>query len=459
MFQKRFLFPLFVAFCIAITVFIFYPGYMDNDALDQFKQGLNGNFNDWHPPIMSWVWGLLSLVFPNALGMFLMHVILYWGGLSMLIDYSIESRAGKSLCLLVGFYPPVFMLLSTVVKDVAMATSLIFGFSLMLHSERKQSLLLFISGIVLLGYGMLIRHNAILAVLPLFLISGLVLSKIYKARIGRTFSARMIFIFGIALFSVIFLFGSLADNLLTQKRTYPFQQVMLHDLVGMSLQLKTYLVPEFLASSEQPSMKDLRLIYQRTSMKNLYWPDFTAIHYEILYDPDQVRELSNTWAKEVVNHPRAYLLERSNVFASIINLQGGKNCAPYYYADTVYKPRGHYESTTLYDYYSKNLVTNLVFTAIEPLRNSLIYRNWVYIVFSLALFTVSLYTGIKSKSLENPLPSGALALSASGSLYGLAYFFVATACDFRMFYWNVIVALCTIILLPASVLKHRRMNK
>lgn len=458
MFPKKFLFPLIVVLCIAVTVYIFYPGYMDNDALDQFKQGVNGDFNDWHPPIMSWLWMQVNRVFSGALGMLLMHVTLYWCGLGALIHYSTKGLPGKSLYLLIGFYPPAFMLLSTIVKDVAMATSLIFGFSLILLSERKRSLLLFVPGIVFLGYGMFIRHNAILAVFPLILLSGFVLAKIYPVQIGKASSTKMSLILGIFLFGIVFTIGSFVDNLLTQKKTYPFQQIMLHDLAGMSIRLKTYLIPESMASSEQPSMKDLRRIYQRNSIKNLYWPDFTNIHYKILHDPAQVGELVNAWVKGVVDYPRAYLLQRSNVFASVINLQGGKNCAPYYYVDTVYKPRGHYESAAVYDYYSKNPTTNLVFTAVELLRNSIIYRNWVYIALSLVLFTVSLHIAVKSKTLENSFLSGALALSASGSLYGLAYFFVATACDFRMFYWNVISSLVACIFLINALRKKTKIN-
>ncbi len=114
---------------------------MDNNAVEQFQQGRSGEFTDWHPPIMSWVWGRLDRIVPGAAGLLILHSILYWGALGMLINIATENPLRRSLYLLFGFYPPAFMLLGAMVKDVAMASALFFGFALTLFSAKRRSML------------------------------------------------------------------------------------------------------------------------------------------------------------------------------------------------------------------------------------------------------------------------------------------------------------------------------
>ncbi len=451
MITRKVLFPLLILLCIAFTVFLFQPGYIDNDSKNQLEQIRSGHFDDWHPPAMSWVWGHFNRIVPGPFGMFLLQVVLFWAGLGIVVNMIASSQTGRSLYLLIGFYPPAFMMLGTVIKDVLMGTVLLFGFSLILYSERRKSIVSFVFGMLFLGYGMLIRHNAIPAVLPLCLYAGFVFTSLNPTMTGRISPVWRGIITGSAFFILVFAVGRAWNNHLTDTKTYPFQQIMLHDLVGISIRTKTYLVPDYLASAEQPSMKDLRRIYQLRSMKNLYWPDFTNIHFKILLDPGQVRDLVSTWGREVVDHPKAYLMHRSDVFTGVLNLKAARTCAPYYYEETTYKPKGFYQNGSVNDYYSNNPITNRLFMLAEPLRESLIYWNWLYVLLPLILFTVSLHFVLGPRTSDIRFPSIALALSASGWLYGLAYFFVATACDFRMVYWNVLTALPACMFLLNSI--------
>jgi hypothetical protein len=143
-------------------------------------------------------------------------------------------------------------------------------------------------------------------------------------------------------------------------------------------------------------------------------------------------------------------MHRSDVFTGVLNLKAARTCAPYYYEETTYKPRGFYQNGSVNDN-SNNPITNRLFMLAEPLRESLIYWNWLYILLPLILFTVSLYFVLGSRTSDNRFPSIALVLSASGLLYGLAYFFVATACDFRYFYWNVLSTLLACMFLLNSI--------
>jgi hypothetical protein len=201
---------------------------------------------------------------------------------------------------------------------------------------------------------------------------------------------------------------------------------------------------------EQPSMKDLRQIYQLGSMKNLYWPDFTNIHFKITQNPTEVRDLFITWGETIIEHPRAYMNHRMGVFTSVLRVKEKRICAPYYYEETIYKPKGLSRNNGTENYYSDKPITNKLFSLTELIRESIIYRSWLYILLPLLLFTISVYLVLKSKSVNRQIVYIVLTLSTSGLLYGLTYFFVATACDFRMFYWSVIVSLISTFFLISS---------
>jgi hypothetical protein len=61
--------PICVLVGIIVTVAIFYPGYLSPDSLVQLSQGRSGVFNDWHPPVMSWLWGIFDRMIPGPLAM------------------------------------------------------------------------------------------------------------------------------------------------------------------------------------------------------------------------------------------------------------------------------------------------------------------------------------------------------------------------------------------------------
>ena len=136
--NKKTLFLLTIIFCIAITIFLFQPGYMDNDSADQYQQSQTGLYNDWHPVSMSWLWSQVGHVCPGPICMFSLQVIIYWVGLAIFISLTNTHNVYKSLLLLIGFFPPTFMLLATVLKDVLMAVMFLLGASLILIATYKK---------------------------------------------------------------------------------------------------------------------------------------------------------------------------------------------------------------------------------------------------------------------------------------------------------------------------------
>ena len=171
------------------TVIVFAPGYMSPDSVDQLAQGRSGRYGDWFPPVMSWLWGRLDRAVPGPLGMLVFHNLLFWSGLGLWVALVAPrwSLIVKCLMLLViGFFPPIFLLLSTIWKDVGMAAAFLFASALLLYAERRRSLASLVLSLPALWYGVAVRHNAAIAALPLTLYAGFIGLTLLAPRPART---------------------------------------------------------------------------------------------------------------------------------------------------------------------------------------------------------------------------------------------------------------------------------
>ena len=436
-----------LVFCIVLTIFLFQPGYVDLDSASQLRESRSGIYDDWHPVLMAWTWSHVDKVCPGPLCMFLLQITLYWFGLATFAGFVSTRPMYKTLFLLIGFFPPTFMISASVLKDILMGVSFLTGSGLIFIANEKKSIGRLLAGVAVLGYGMMLRHNAVVAAIPLLIYAGYVYTKLNPFFLTNIPTSWRSIAIGCFLLLILFISGRVWSSSITTVKKYPYQQIMLHDLVGISLRLKENLVPKYMAISEQPSMKDLRNLYSPRGVNHLYWPDFTNIHYKILEDQELVNDLTATWVKTVIEHPRAYFIERYVVFTSFLNVQNKNNCGPYYYEESIYKPKGYYnpEGNT----YSDNPVTNSVFGWVEPLRTGILYRNWLYF-FALGVITLSSLFTLKKTTMGITL-----ALGSSGFLYSAAYFFVATACDFRMIYWSALATLFSVPILLISITQNR----
>ncbi len=77
-----------VVACLAsavVSAWLFYPGMMSPDSVEQLAQAVTADFTDWHPPIMAGVWWGLMRPFgapppPWSAALFLdLQLLAYWG--------------------------------------------------------------------------------------------------------------------------------------------------------------------------------------------------------------------------------------------------------------------------------------------------------------------------------------------------------------------------------------------
>jgi hypothetical protein len=161
------------ALMVGANVTIWFPGESGPDSQSQYEQVVAGQLNDWHPPIMAWLWSIFRLLADGDAPMFCFQVVFYWLGFG-LIAITL-ARAGRTLAawamLGVALLPPFLRLNVVLLKDVGMAVTFLSAFAALFWyrtQNREVPMAVAAMSLVLLFYGALVRVNAVFAVVPLF---------------------------------------------------------------------------------------------------------------------------------------------------------------------------------------------------------------------------------------------------------------------------------------------------
>src|SRR5215467_4174460 len=88
----------------ALTIAVFYPGYVTVDARYVYADAQAWQFGDWQSPVMAVLWRAIDWIAPGGLSMFLLTVTLYWLGFGLIAGIA----ARRSLWL--GLATPILAL-------------------------------------------------------------------------------------------------------------------------------------------------------------------------------------------------------------------------------------------------------------------------------------------------------------------------------------------------------------
>jgi len=157
---------------IAVTLALSWPGVAMYDSVWQYQQALSGRYNDWHPPVMARLWAVLHPLGPGAAPMFVLQVAAYWIGLGLWSAALARHGRGKAavVVLLVGCCPVFLGWQVTVLKDAQMAAAMLAATGLVAWWQLAGRRIPLAAGVaigLLLTYAVLVRSNAVFAVVPL----------------------------------------------------------------------------------------------------------------------------------------------------------------------------------------------------------------------------------------------------------------------------------------------------
>lgn len=197
-----------IFFAVSFGVFLlyyiaFYPGGFSSDSIDQYEQALRGNYNDWHPVIHTLIAFKLPLSLSRGwVGSIILFQIICFScvlayGLTVLLRYTNLRFTILSMCFVL-LNPQTGYLAVYAFKDVSFAVTslLVVTYALQIYATKGawlQKPVNMVLLVVMLVLTMLLRHNAVLFVIPLIL--GILLC--LNPKRGVVFCLGIILLFGL----------------------------------------------------------------------------------------------------------------------------------------------------------------------------------------------------------------------------------------------------------------------
>ncbi|PTS81422.1 hypothetical protein DBR17_09710 [Sphingomonas sp. HMWF008] len=403
---------------------IFWPGILTWDAIRQYGQALSGQYDDWHPPAMNWLWRNLGVFAAGPAPMLVLQVTLYWGGTALWMLAALR-RGGWWRAVLVAaamLSPIALVLVGTVLKDSLFAGSLLLAGG-MLAVARPGGWRLRATAAVLLIAAATLRFNAGPACLPLLLIA---LPDAWRRTLPRlAASAAMLAV-------PLILALPLANAALGAKRSGVELSLMIYDLGGIGRFSGTSVFPP--TATPDPVAVNAAC-YSPVSWDRYAWwgADPCPIGFETVKGPlRQGHGPYGWWAAAVLAHPFAYAEHRLAHFDRNVRLLGHDAEAPGLSTESDPNPWG-------YAVAPNGVRAGIAQAAAWLLRTPLGWPAcWLALGVGMLVLRPSLATG-----------DPAVALAWSGVLYGFSYLPLSVASEVRYHFWTIAaIAIAAVLMLP-----------
>ena len=425
---------------LVLTMLVFYPGYLSFDSADQWQQARHASYNGLHPPLQAMLWHRVDRFWPGPGGMFTLQVMLYWATLALLVAQLKASAALRvGLVLLIGLWPPLFGLLPHLWKDVPMAALLVLASALLLHDLRRPALVTRVSVLGCLVLICALRHNALLAVVPL---AGWLVWREVALRQWRLSTPLKLLATVLLSAALQWLAGLPARAPSVTPADSPWSVAALWDIAAVSLAENQLLFPPGFARADV----DLALLRERFlpySNTSLYIDDAFRHSLFVPYSDAQRTQLRRAWLQLPVEHPVAYFAHRARLSALLFGLHPGV------LPDRMVLMPGiepFADNPPISANQSK--LNRVVQNGLNALIDTPLFAGWLYLLLSVALAVAAW------RRRTQPQARLVLVLLASTLLYSLPLTLIAGSAELRYLIWLLqggMVAALLLFLRPAPV--------
>lgn len=430
----------------SLNVLLHFPGTMQNDSIQQYRQALSGQYLDWHPPVMAWLWAQLISLWPGPAPMLLLQLSAYWLGVALLADGL--RRAGQTrLALLMacaGAFPPFLALNASITKDVGMVASWVAAVGVLFWfrvQARRPPLVAWVLVALLVTYGALVRSNAIFGLGPLLLWLAWRPAKVPQ---WPALAAAAVVAALLALPASQWINRHVFDA----QPTHGEHSLFLFDLLGIAAHARQ---PSLLEPRASLTLQDLDSCYTP------YWWDSVSpwgrcgdkVHRP-LGEPQLVTlpdGIAQQWLQAIAAHPAAYALHRVKHFNSALMFAvplKHVRFVPEYRADgSAFKPFGTVTPGDIrFDLLRKNF-------AVWPVT----WLAWGIVLLAF------LHRRAASGASEQAVVL-ARVLTVSALAYSGAYLMIGISTDMRYHYWSILAILAaTVLVLPLLGAAWRRRER
>jgi hypothetical protein len=404
-----------------------YPGQMNNDSVNQYKEALSGRYTDWHPPVMSWLWSVLLQVKEGPAPILLLHLLFYWTGFGLIADgVRISGKPFLAAAIaLAGAFPPFLYINGEILKDVGMVSAWLAALGILFwfrSQQRRMPLLAAILVALLIAYGTLVRTNAIFGLGPLLLYA------IAPSTVTRTWK-----LIGVTVLAAVLALPAIQvvnSQLFKATPLYPIHSLFMYDLLGVA------------KHTGNPSLLEPRATLTLAEVDQCYtpfwwdpvssWGPCGALVHRAHPDAVTVGDgLAAQWLKTIATHPVAYATHRLKHFNSSILFA---------------VPPKHIRLTPEY-----NTTPPMGIVTESELKWDIVRKNplvWPVTWLAWGILLAVLLAGSR-RGTQGQL---ATVLVASALCYSGAYLVIGVATAMRYHYWPLIaILIATLLCLPQLI--------
>lgn len=403
---------------LALLIIVFYPGYMSPDSISQLEQATGvAHLTDWHPPVMTRLWGLMIGVTGHISSMLIFQLALIVAAmfvLSIIVYRYTRNRAWALSTYMIVLLPNIVNIAGVVWKDVQMAFSLTLAVLLIwfIISSKKSLGRTAKYGIVglsllLILYAGMLRHNALFAVLPILF----VLPRLSTKRLPVWSS------FACVIIGLVVTIGATAVINQPSEKTHPVTAVQLDDIVHVANLDGEHHGRWSMYKKIHDTCRD-----KTKDIMNSYIICTTAAQREVLKNEHQA--VFNDWLSTIIRHPIRYASYRLATFSIFLFPQPERM---YIFQPGIEQNqvgaavKNEYAISGLAAYVKGGAQANI----------PLIFQPWLY----LAVLVFIYYKSGRIREHRQRRFTRAVALS--GLVYIMAYVPMAVAVDYRYIYWSV----------------------
>ncbi|MGK5075899.1 hypothetical protein [Janthinobacterium sp. ZB1P44] len=421
------------AMVLAIIWYCFAPGFMSYDSMVQYQTALDQHYTDSHPAIMSYLWHLCLFVVAGPQSLLIVHLLLLAAGILIWCS-NLPHRRWALLIPAMFLLPWIINFAGVLWKDVGMAFALLVATGL-LYTKTKNWRVAAVA-IPFIFYASAVRHNAILAIVPLIYFA---LRYFWPAR-----SVVQAVIMSVVLSATLPLATSvLSYNVLHAERKH-FETLLMGDEVAkISLMTGENLMP-WVKPEDNAFCSPMPILYERAMcfVRKGYDPNgslFAGMPHTTAHA---------LWKKTVLEHPLPYLQIKGEAFLYFLR---SPTLEPYYawhpgimQNELGIKLDNPKLAHLMQAYVEAGQVT--------PLGE--FFKPYLWLLLAIAMTVL----GCRMRaSLEK---TQILALNASSLGYFLGYLASVPSADFRYIYWCIIAtSLSTIIWLAARANARAALTK
>jgi hypothetical protein len=395
---------------------LFYPGYLTADSVYMMNQAVGAApLSDWHPPFVTWLWGVLIHVYGTSGALWTLQVLLY-----VFVCGLVAYIAWPSAWALIGFvllvmWPPIVTNMAALWKDnwalIAMLLAYL-GLLLACRKDGGSAVLICGAGCVLAA---LMRSDYLIVALPL--LAG---SLWYQFRHGRAeLFNRLWKCIAISLvFIASFLVVNKAATWNLEKDLNPWITVAIWDIGGATHFGEQKLYPEY-----SPATSDT-LAFGESFKQQINLPEGPQVRGSDV----EAREWAERWVSTVSDNPYAYLQHRIGVAQTFLGLRSEIVHHPY--------PRPLVRDDWWTTPWKQSEVNRQAYFFFDRIAHTAFYRYWVYLVCIIACMLLLYLCG----SFE------IVAISLAMSVFAcLARVIILPAADFRYGLWILVGALLMLV--------------